>query len=359
MPKPRIRDTDTAQKMLGIRRAEYRKAVEALTDKLAAGDISLVQWRAAMRQEIKGLHTAALIFGRGGEYESLTQSDFGGLGADLKKQYYRFDELAQDIQGSVGGSITPDWINLRASAYGDLADTSFWRGVGKGFPDIPPRIRSTEVGLKLLNVRQKAFNKTVVNLNGKLRTGDISVEQWRAAMRQEIKDVHTAALIIARGGEYGEISQADWGRLGAQLKKQYKYLDGYAAYVQESAEADLVGEGKFLSGAYMDWRSKLYGGAAKASYWQHLVYGKLPQVPGDGQTRCGSNCGCHLRIEDGDDFDTLLVYWELGPTEHCDDCVRLSNEWRPFILEMPPSAAKEAASLGLSLAGFVETLLTI
>lgn len=358
MPKPRIRDLETAQYLLDLRREEYRLAVEGLTDQLHNGTLSLAEWRAAVRQELKDLNTQALIYGKAGEYESLTQADFGGLGADLKAQYYRLDELAMQIQSGVGGSISVDWINYRASTYGDLADKSFWRGVGGGFPDIPPRIRNTELGAKLLQVRQQTFNDAVLDLNGRLRSGQLSLEAWRVAMRQEIKDLHTSALIIARGGEYKLISRRDWSRLGGRLRQQYRYLDRYAAHIQASAKAAASGEANFLSGAYLDWRSKLYGGAAKGTYWGAVVYGLLPQVPGDGQTQCKTNCQCRLRIEDGDEPNTLFVYWELGPAEHCPDCLQLAAEWNPYVLELPPAAVAAAAMVNLVLSAYVTLVLS-
>jgi len=352
VPKPRIRDLETAQRLLATRREQYERAVEELSDQLAAGRISLATWRDGVRQEMKDLHTAALIFGRGGEWETLGQADFGGLGADLRGQYRRLDELAGQVQSSVGGRITPDWISLRAANYGGNADSSFWRGVGAGFPDVPPRIRSLELGARLLAKRQEAFDKVVRGLGAQLRAGEISLEQWRAAMRREIKDLHTAALVISRGGEYGAISQADWGRLGGRLRQQYRYLDRYADRVQDSANAALTGERNFMSEEYMSWRSGLYGGAATGTYWQSVVYGMLPQVPGDGKTQCRTNCGCTLRIEDAGPT-TVHVFWELGPTEHCPDCLLLADEWQPYVLELPTTAAQEAATTGLTLAGFV------
>lgn len=358
MPKPRIRDVQTAQRLLDLRRDEYRTAVEELTEQLHAGKLSLGDWRAGVRQEIKDLNTQALIYGRAGEWETLTKADFGGLGADLKAQYHRLDELALHVQSSAGGTITTGDINLRLSTYGDLADRSFWRGVGAGFPDVPPRIRNVELGAKLLQVRRLSFNDAVIGLNGQLRSGSISLGQWRAAMRQQIKDLHTSALIIARGGEYDLISKADWGRLGGRLKRQYAYLDGYAAHVQGSAEGALVGEGTFLSEAYMNWRGQLYGGAANGTYWQSVVYGQLPQVPGDGKTQCRTNCQCRLRIEDGDQPGLLLVYWELGEAEHCPDCVRLASEWNPYELEMPLAAVAAAMGQDLALGAYVARLLS-
>lgn len=46
---------------------------------------------------------------------------------------------------------------------------------------------------------------------------------------------------------------------------------------------------------------------------------------------CLTNCRCRLRIKwlDEEELDAD-VYWELGAAEHCDDCVKLSKQWRPL-----------------------------
>jgi hypothetical protein len=221
-----------------------------------------------------------------------------------------------------------------------------------------PRIRDTETGLKLLEVRRQAFDEAVERLARQLGRGDISLVEWRSAMRREIRDLHRTALIVARGGEWDGITLSDWGRLGGHLRVQYRYLDRYARAIREHSEAAWLGEGKPYSEPYLVWRGKLYGYNARASYWRGVVYGLLPQVPGDGQTMCKTGCQCRLRIEDGDEPGVLLVYWELGAAEHCPDCLQLAAEWSPYVLELPPEAAAAAVARGLTPSGFVTLLLS-
>lgn len=221
----------------------------------------------------------------------------------------------------------------------------------------PPRIRDTETGLRLLGMRRRAFDEAVERLAGRLGRDEISLVDWRTAMQREIRDLHRTALLISRGGEWGSITFAEWGRLGGHLRKQYRYLNDYAEAIRARLDAALVGEGKPPSEKYLAWRSKLYGGNANAAYWRGMTYGLLKQVPGDGQTQCKTNCGCSLRIEEGDEPDRLHVYWELGETEHCPDCVRLSAEWNPYVLKLPAEMAIYARRLGLSLREFVGRLL--
>lgn len=221
-----------------------------------------------------------------------------------------------------------------------------------------PRIRDAKTGLKLLEIRRQKFDDAVEKLAGQLGRGDITLVQWRDSMRREIRDLHRTALVIARGGEWDSITQADWGRLGGNLRVQYRtYLDKYANAIQGRAEAALLDQAKPFSEKYLAWRSKLYGNNATASFWRGVVSGRLPQVPRDGQTQCKMNCQCELRVEDGDKPNTLHVYWDLNPAEHCPDCVRLNQEWNPYVLELPDEAVEAAVSLGIDLTEFVRRLL--
>jgi len=54
----------------------------------------------------------------------------------------------------------------------------------------------------------------------------------------------------------------------------------------------------------------------------------LPQYPGDGNTRCLTNCQCHLSYEWAD--GAWLVYWNLGQAEHCPDCEAMASDWSPL-----------------------------
>jgi len=197
-----------------------------------------------------------------------------------------------------------------------------------------PRLRDVGSRRAALDSYIGAFNKRAVELGSQLHSGAIGVDAWQLAMRAELKTLHVNALVISRGGEWGAITQSEWGRLGAYVRGQYNYLYQYAQAVQKNALEALSG-GKFYSEKYLIWRSKLYGGNARASFYRGLAYGLLEQVPADGQTQCGSNCQCELRFEEGDQPGLLLVYWELRPAEHCDDCVKLSETWNPLELWLP------------------------
>jgi len=59
----------------------------------------------------------------------------------------------------------------------------------------------------------------------------------------------------------------------------------------------------------------------------------LPAYPGDGSTRCLTNCACQWEIIPEVQDDGAIVYncyWRLGPTEHCPDCIERSRQWNPY-----------------------------
>ena len=197
-----------------------------------------------------------------------------------------------------------------------------------------PRLRTIADRRKALDLYTETFNKRAAELAQQLHSGQVGVSAWELAMREELRVLHTNALVISYGGEWNAVPFTEWGRLGGHIRGQYQYLHRYAQQVQQSAMNALSG-GKFYSEKYLQWRSKLYGGNARASFYRGLAQGLLPQVPGDGQTQCKTGCQCELRFEEGDQPGLLWVFWELRPAEHCHDCVSLSQEWNPYELWLP------------------------
>ena len=202
-----------------------------------------------------------------------------------------------------------------------------------------PRLRTVESRRAALDIYVEHFDQRAIDLASQLHSGNLSAEGWQQAMQQELKYLHVSSLVLAHGGERANITQAEWGRLGAHCRTQYAYLNRYAQAVQNSALNALAGNGNFYSEKYLQWRSQLYGGNARASFYTGLAQGLLSQVPGDGKTICRTSCKCGLRFEEGNTPGLLLVYWELGVAEHCDDCVHLSETWNPYELWLPAAMA--------------------
>jgi len=213
-----------------------------------------------------------------------------------------------------------------------------------------PRVRNLEYARGLVELRKEAFKQDAADLAKRLHAGELSVLEWRTEMRQAVKDLHVMALVISRGGEQGNVTQSEWGRVGRYLRDQYGYLDNFAHQLQQRAEMATLGLANLQSQGYIATRSSLYGGNALASFWRGVTYGLLPQVPGDGKTRCKTNCGCRLEIEAGDTPDILLVTWVMDPAlENCEDCTRLAAEWNPYTLILPYEMFDQAQGMGLDL----------
>jgi hypothetical protein len=198
-----------------------------------------------------------------------------------------------------------------------------------------PLIKSIDNRLGVLETYQQTFNAKVAGLAQRLAAGDVSTAAWEQAMRAEVKKLHINALVLSKGGDMASITFSDWGRLGYYLREQYAYLHNYAQAVATRDHEALAGMRKPYTEKYLKWRAGLYGGNAKASFYRGLTQNLLPQVPGDGQTQCKTNCKCTLHFQEGKEAGLVLVYWHTHPAEHCPDCIRLESEWDPYEMRLP------------------------
>lgn len=83
---------------------------------------------------------------------------------------------------------------------------------------------------------------------------EITVPQWERAITLLLKDAHLTAYSL---GKPGALTQSDYGRVGAQLKYQYRKLRNFS---------DEIISGK-LSEAQIRNRTQLYFGKITESYW--------------------------------------------------------------------------------------------
>jgi hypothetical protein len=149
----------------------------------------------------------------------------------------------------------------------------------------------------------------------------ISHQEWVLGARQQIKWQFVSQYMLGRGGR-AAMTQSDWGRVGAMLQTQYRFLQGFE-------QALINGE---LTEAQARNRLRMYIQAATQAHEKGLATAKgapdLPQYPGDGNTVCLSKCGCHWELELGD--DEWLATWTLGAKEHCPDCLENAAKWNPL-----------------------------
>lgn len=152
--------------------------------------------------------------------------------------------------------------------------------------------------------------------------GQIDLADYERLFQAELRDLYVAAAWTSTGGPE-RTSQADYGRIGRQLRDQYGYMHQFFGE---------IAQGK-LSLAEIEARGKLYTASSRQALEAVSAAGneglpRLPAQPGDGTTRCRTNCKCNWRIEAVENgYD---CYWELNPAEHCEDCLRRAREWNPL-----------------------------
>lgn len=196
---------------------------------------------------------------------------------------------------------------LAARIYSDLAER-----VGYAWDAGSARYRDNRTGrfvseatVRHLGERfaEQAVATNIDRLTERMIAGKIDLPTWQAGMAREIRDAHTVSAVLGRGGR-DQMTQADWGRMGARLREQYKYLNRFSRD---------IADGK-LTPAQIRARAKMYAQSARTSYYDGLTAAK--QVAG---------------------FDEEMRV--LTPeAEHCDDCPPLSGHWEP-IGSLPPVGA--------------------
>jgi len=93
-----------------------------LSKRLQSGEIPLAEWQNEMIEKIKILHINSMVSARGG-WAQMSQSDWGYVGSELKRQYEYLRNFAQQI---ADGSQRLDGTFLfRTQMYEDAARSTF------------------------------------------------------------------------------------------------------------------------------------------------------------------------------------------------------------------------------------------
>lgn len=134
-----------------------------------------------------------------------------------------------------------------------------------------------------------------------LRTGNSTVAEWQATMREEIKRTHLQSEALLRGG-WKQMTPADYGRVGARVKEQYRYLDNFTKELEQGKQ---ITDGGFMA------RARMYAASARVGFHDEL--GKM--LLGIGYTEERN---------------------VLHPAEHCAECVDMSAlGWVPIGTVVP------------------------
>jgi hypothetical protein len=197
--------------------------------------------------------------------------------------------------------------------------------------DRAKRYRNTSSGrfithrtaVKLRDGYTEAKKADMDRLSRRLINKQITLQEWTLEMRRQTKDAYNVQAMLARGGR-NNMTQADWGRNGGLLQRQYRYIDNFARDI----DAGKLSEGQVRTRARMYIESSTQAFERTRAASQGVP--SLPQYPGDGRTVCRANCQCHLNYKEQEEH--WEVTWVLGEAEHCPDCVRLSEEWTPLVV---------------------------
>lgn len=145
-----------------------------------------------------------------------------------------------------------------------------------------------EFGERQLRPLRERFLRQVTDrslvVTGQLANRELTLEEWEVEMRRVVKDAFGTMYMLSRGGR-NVMTQSDWGRVGALVGRQYRYLNEYARAI----DGETVTRERALS------RSTLYVQAATQGYQRGQLAGfadmpRLERVPGDGSTTCLVNC---------------------------------------------------------------------
>lgn len=149
---------------------------------------------------------------------------------------------------------------------------------------------------------KRALLKVVDGAKGELRElaarmaeGEVTIGEWQVRTARVVKSLHLAAHAAARGG-FGQLTAADYGRVGAVLRFQYSRLAAFAVDAEQGR----------MTGPQIIARAGLYGASGNGTFEGGRRWGA--EVAGKTQER---------RI--------------LHPAEHCAPCVEEALKgWQPI-----------------------------
>lgn len=115
---------------------QQKGAVDVLAEQLRKGDITLNQWNKAMQQTIKNTYIDLYAMGAGGR-NSLSQKDWGRIGAMLKEQYGKGSYLEGFYNAIASGNMSEGQIAARGKMYINSANEALWKGITNDLPTRP------------------------------------------------------------------------------------------------------------------------------------------------------------------------------------------------------------------------------
>lgn len=186
------------------------------------------------------------------------------------------------------------------------------------------RYLSPTASLSLRDDFQDRQRATLTRLADRLASQDMSVQQWEAAMRTAVRQIHSVEYAYGRGG-VNAMTAADDLALRSLVADQWAYLHTFA----ESARAGL------LTPAQIAARAQQYAASSRQSYERGhaAAWGvDLPAYPGQN-TVCKASCRCSWSItETADEFRCT---WVRHASDSCSTCLSRAAQWAPLVISKP------------------------
>ena len=117
--------------------------------------------------------------------------------------------------------------------------------------------------LKRIETYQSVVARNVKGITDDFIAGKINLPAWQKAMAKEVKDSRIIGAIVGRGGR-AQMTQADWGRVGARLREEYRFLNDFALEIKAGN----------LSEAQIVARANRYSNSIRSSYYDGLTAAK-------------------------------------------------------------------------------------
>lgn len=153
----------------------------------------------------------------------------------------------------------------------------------------------------------RSVERNIRDITQRMIDGKKTLGDWQRDMARELKDAAIVEASLGRGGR-NQMEQSDWGRVGARLREQYRYLNQFA----QDIKAGLLSDAEILR------RAQMYAQAARTNYFDGLTSGKT-----------AAGFGEEMRV--------------LTPAEHCSGCIQYAGYWAP-IGSLPPLGSQNCLS---------------
>ena len=137
MPDP-LRDLTDIRRFSNAWRLVTEKRIEALTDKLVGGEITLAEWQQQMKQELRHANHMQFVIGKGGVKEGIHHTEYLKLGTELARQYRYLQRFAEEIAERDAAGLGLDFARSRAKLYAKSTQAVMWRvAVPVDLPQVP------------------------------------------------------------------------------------------------------------------------------------------------------------------------------------------------------------------------------